>query len=76
MNFSEFIVPSFLPYIAGETRSLRRRDGWKIVINPCGTTELHHLPSDPGERHNLAAIKERAETRSEMEKQLAGIDLG
>ena len=57
-----------------------RTDAWKFIRYPHGDgspdkhlAELYDLRTDPGELRNLAASKEHAATRADLEKQLAAL---
>ena len=40
--------------LAPALRTLRRGD-WRVTVSSAGDRWLHHLPSDPGQAHDLAA---------------------
>ena len=74
--FYEYNYEKQFPY----TPNIRglRTDEWKFIRYPPGDgspdqhlPELYNLRNDPGERHNLATVKEYATIRHRLEQQLA-----
>ena len=53
------LIEDSRPWLLSELGSIKsvQRDGWKLILDiEEGTPELYHLPTDPGEKKNLAAM--------------------
>ncbi len=47
-------------------RTIITPDGWRFTHSPAGDHALHHLPTDPGERQNLAQKPEMRDLIAEL----------
>jgi len=54
---------------SGQRRMVRAGD-WKLVVDGVGGARLYHLPSDPGELHDLFGAPEHAEIRTRLLREL------
>jgi N-acetylglucosamine-6-sulfatase len=76
--FYEYNYETQFPYTPN-VRGLRT-DEWKFIRYPHGDgtpdrhhPELYNLANDPGELHNLATLPQHANTRAQLEAQLAAL---